>query len=290
MNRCEVLSRESHGQSATLSSMVAPEILDYYSAGKEEERLTASIGRLESVRTWDILDRHLPPPPCRVLDVGGGTGVYALPLAGRGYQVQLVDPVSLHVERVRTLSRAAAVPLLSVEIGDARRLDVPETTIDVVLLFGPLYHLTDRRDRIVALSEARRVLVPGGLLLTAHISRFASTCDGIQDGALRDAQFADIVEQDLTNGIHHNPTNRFEWFTTAYFHRPEEIRPEVEEAGLSFESLVAVEGPGWMSGELDAWLDDEGSRNRLLHVLRRLEREPSLIGMSAHLVSVARRP
>ena len=45
-----------------------------------------------------------------------------------------------------------------------------------------------------------------------------------------------------------------------------------------------------MSGELDAWLDDEGSRNRLLHVLRRLEREPSLIGMSAHLVSVARRP
>jgi SAM-dependent methyltransferase len=269
--------------------MIASEILDYYGEGKEEQRLTASLGRLERIRTWEIMERYLPPAPSRLLDVGGGTGVYALPLAGRGYQVHLIDPVPLHVERARALSRSSEAPLVSADVGDARKLDVSDASFDVVLLFGPLYHLTDRRDRVNALAEARRVLVPGGLLLSAYISRFASACDGIQEGALRDATFSEIVDRDLTDGIHQNPTNRVEWFTTSYFHRPEDIRPEIEEAGLRFDNLIAVEGPGWMNQDLDTWLDDEAARQRLLHVLRRLETEPNLIGASAHMVAVAHR-
>jgi SAM-dependent methyltransferase len=269
--------------------MVASEILDHYGDGKEEHRLTRSLGRLEWIRTWEIMGRHLPEPPARVLDVGGGTGIYALPLCGRGYRVHLIDAVPLHVERARELSKASKAPLSRADVGDARRLELPDTTFDVVLLFGPLYHLIDRRDRIVALAEARRVLVPGGLLLSAYISRFASACDGIQDGMLRDAGFSAIVNRDLTDGIHQNATNRPDWFTTAYFHRPEEIRPEIEEAGLRFADLVAVEGPGWVTEDLDGWLDDDDARERLLHVLRRMEKEPSLIGASAHLIAVARK-
>ena len=112
---------------------------------------------------------------------------------------------------------------------------------------------------------------------------------GIQGGMLRDAAFSAIVEQDLADGIHQNPTNRPEWFTTAYFHRPEEIRPEIEEAGLRFDSAIAVEGPGWVPEALDAWLDDAAARERLLRVLRRIETEPSLIGASAHVIAVARK-
>jgi SAM-dependent methyltransferase len=269
--------------------MIASEILDFYAAGKEEQRLGTSIGRLEFVRTWEILERFLPASPCRIVDVGGGTGVYALPLSGRGYKVHLIDPVPLHVERAQVLSSMSLTPLERVELGDARRLPIPDAAFDVALLFGPLYHLTMRSERVSALAEAKRVLVPGGLLLAAYISRFASACDGIQEGALRDRQFAAIVDRDLTDGVHQNLTNRLEWFTTAYFHRPEEIQPEIEAAGLRFESLIAVEGPGWMNQDLDSWLDDEEGRERLLAVLRRVEAEPSLIGASAHLIAVARK-
>ena len=117
--------------------MVASEILDHYSDGKEEHRLTRSLGRLERIRTWEIMERHLPEPPARVLDVGGGTGIYALPLCGRGYRVHLIDAVPLHVERAAELSKASKTPLSNAAVGDARRLEVPDETIDVVLLFGP---------------------------------------------------------------------------------------------------------------------------------------------------------
>jgi SAM-dependent methyltransferase len=268
--------------------MIASEILRFYAAGKEERRLAASLGRLEFIRTWEILERCMPESSCRVIDIGGGTGVYALPLASRGHKVYLVDPVPLHIERAGALSSASSAPLDAIHLGDARRLPAPDAAFDVALLFGPLYHLTTRADRVSALAEAKRVLVPGGLLLSAYISRFASACDGIQEGALRDRAFAAIVDGDLTNGIHQNSTGRLEWFTTAYFHRPEEIQPEIEEAGLRFDALLAVEGPGWMNQDLDAWLDDHDARERLLAVLRRVETEPSLIGASAHLIAVAR--
>jgi ubiquinone/menaquinone biosynthesis C-methylase UbiE len=270
-------------------AMVASEILDHYGNGKEEHRLARSVGRLERIRTQEIMGRYMPPPPCRVLDVGGGTGVYALPLARQGHEVHLIDAAPLHVERARVLSTVSEAPLASAKVGDARRLELADESFDVVLLFGPLYHLTDPNERTGALAEARRVLVPGGLLLSAYISRFASACDGIQDGMLRDAAFSEIVERDLTDGIHQNPTNCPDWFTTAYFHRPEEIRSEIEEAGLRFENMIAVEGPGWVNEDLDAWLDDAAARQRLLHVLRRIETEPSLIGASAHLIAVARK-
>ena len=61
-----------------------PEIAGHYAAVPERERL-ADPGNLERVRTWELLTRYLPDPPAVVLDVGGAAGVYALPLAARGY-------------------------------------------------------------------------------------------------------------------------------------------------------------------------------------------------------------
>jgi SAM-dependent methyltransferase len=268
---------------------IPSEILDYYAGGQEEHRLTASAGRLEWIRTWELLERFLPPPPARILDVGGGTGIYALPLAARGYRVHLIDAAANHVERARALSSASPHPLAGAEVGDARRLPVPDGGADAVLLFGPLYHLIERADRVAALREAHRALVHGGLLLAACISRFASVFAGIQEGVLRDPAFASIVNGDLENGIHRNPTSRRDWFTTAFLHRPEEIAAEIADGDLVFERLVPIEGPGWMARELDAWLDDATERERLLRVVRQLEIEPSLIGASAHLLAVARR-
>ena len=164
---------------------------------REEERITAGLGQLELVRTQEILRRHLPSPPARILDVGGGTGVHAAWLAEDGYDVHVVDLAPRHVEMVKRTLNSLGV---TAEVGDARALGFADHTFDVVLLFGPLYHLTDRDDRIRALRESVRVVRPGGIVAVAAISRFASLFDGLARGFLFDPEFRPIVERDLARG------------------------------------------------------------------------------------------
>jgi ubiquinone/menaquinone biosynthesis C-methylase UbiE len=289
-----LLSSCSSGEEArTISEQqeLDAEILAHYEkVGERERLLRGGAGRLEYLRTRELLDRYLPPPPVTVLDVGGGAGVYALPLAREGYSIHLIDPVPLHVEQAREASALQRdAPLASAEVGDARRLMCDDNSVDAVLLLGPLYHLTSREDRLQALREAYRVIRPGGVVAAAAISRFASTYDGLLRGFLEDPSFEEIVERDVREGQHRNPTGRPEWFTTAYFHLPEELRDEVIEAGFKVEALVGIEGPAWVLPDLDTWLEDPLRRSRLLEAIRRVETEPSLLGATAHILVVGRR-
>jgi ubiquinone/menaquinone biosynthesis C-methylase UbiE len=257
----------------------------YYNLGEEQGRL-GDWSRLEFIRTQELLARHLPPPPADVLDVGGGPGTYALWLAGRGYRTHLLDPVPLHVEQARA---AAGGSLASAEVGDARALPFGDESADAMLALGPLYHLTEAADRRRALDEARRVLRPGGLLAVAAISRYASTIDGLLKGFLRDPVFERIVEGDLRDGRHENPERRPDWFTTAYFHLPDELEEEVGAAGFRVEALIGIEGPGAWLPDVDDWLDGPERREVLLRAIRRVETERSLLGASPHLLVIARR-
>ena len=267
------------------------EILAHYQEGVERDRLLhGGAGHLEYLRTRELLARYLPPAPATVLDVGGGAGVYALPLAREGYSVHLIDAVPLHVEQASEASNLQQdSPLASAQVGDARRLVWDDNSVDAVLLLGPLYHLTSREERLHALQEAYRVVRPGGVVTAAAISRFASTYAGLFGGFLEDPRFEEIVERDVREGQHRNPTGRTEWFTTAYFHLPEELSNEATEAGFLVEALVGIEGPAWVLPDLDSWLEDPQHRSTLLEAIRRVETEPSLLGATAHILVVGRR-
>jgi ubiquinone/menaquinone biosynthesis C-methylase UbiE len=266
------------------------EIEEHYLQVRESERLSSGVGELERLRTEAILAAYLPPPPAAVYDVGGAAGVYAFPLAERGYELHLIDPVELHLEQARSRSSASGVTLASITLGDARHLAVPANIADAVLLFGPVYHLVEHSERLQALREAHRILKPGGILFAAAISRFASLIDGLSRGFFEDQDFRKIVAADLTSGQHRNPTNRPQYFTTAYFHRPEELEAEIRQAGYSDIKVVGVEGPAWSAGRFNQAWDNEVQRKSLMEFLAVIEREPSILGASAHLVAVAQRP
>lgn len=265
-----------------------PDVLDHYDLGAERDRLISGRSRLEGARTRELLTRLLPPPPATILDVGGGPGAYARWLAGRGYDVHLVDPVPLHIEQAR--QHPADRPLASATVGDARELDHPDASADAVLLLGPLYHLTAREDRLTALREAARVVRPGGLVVAVGITRFAALLDGLMAGFLDDPNFVAIVERDLRDGQHRNPGSHPAYVTTAYFHHPDELRDEVREASLSVVETVNIEGPGrWLPREFGDWWDVPDRRERLLDAVRAVEHEPTLMGLGPHIMVVARR-
>lgn len=239
-----------------------PEITRHYEKGLEVQRFSGALGEVDLLRTKELIGRHLPVPPLKILDVGGEPAIYACLLAGEGHEVYLIDPVPLHVKQARQASRDQPdCPIRSVRLGDARKLTQPAASVDVVLMLGPLYHLTDRDDRILALREARRVLRNGGYIFAVGISRFASTLDGLDRGILDDPGFMCIVQRDLTDGQHRNPTSDPSYFTTAIFHHPEELAGEIEEAGFLLETVLSIEGPAALLRDLcKTWMNDGVTR------------------------------
>jgi ubiquinone/menaquinone biosynthesis C-methylase UbiE len=268
-------------------SLIPKEIEEHYLQGMESERLSGERGELERVRTQTILFQYLPRVPAEIFDVGGAAGIHAFPLAKRGYQVHLIDPVELHVEQARSYAARSGITLASITRGDARRLDIPSGSADAVLLLGPLYHLVEHSERQQALQEARRILKPQGVLFAAAISRFASLIDGLSSAFFQDAEFRKIVAADLASGQHRNPTNNPAYFTTAYFHRSEDLALEVHDAGFGDVQILAVEGPAWSAPLFREVWNDPAQRQSLMEFLSLIEREPSLLGASAHLLAVA---
>ena len=265
---------------------IPTEITRYYEQVAEERRLAIGPSQLEFARTKEIVQRYLSPASATVLDVGGAAGAYALWLAELGYQVHLVDAAPRLVEEARRRSEAAVKPIYSCQVADARELPFGEAVADAMLLLGPLYHLTDAADRLRALREAYRVLRRGGVLFAAAISRCASALDGLARDLFRDPAFAAIVGQDLEHGQHRNATGNWDYFTTAYFHRPEELAAEVVSAGITCQGVFGLEGPGWMLADFQARWADARKREDLLRVARALEKESSIVGISAHLLAV----
>jgi SAM-dependent methyltransferase len=261
----------------------------YYTRGNERERLSGPSGSIEFERTKDILQRFLPPSPANIADIGGGPGRYALWLAERGYRVYHRDLIGLHVQQLQ--SDLLERPSLAIDtaVADARRLNLPDASVDAALLLGPLYHLPRRPDRVDVLVEARRISKPGGLVVAAAISRWAARLDGVIAQKLYEripeAQRA-LPNLERTGWIQPLFPGSF----TGYSHRPGQLRAEARAAGLQVLSVVGVEGVSFLLADLAERIADPQVLQVLLDSARAVEAVPELLGVSPHLLIIARRP
>lgn len=100
-------------------------------------------------------------PGTALLDIGGGTGNYALALREDGWDPLVAD------RSYEMLSLAAAKGLPTLE-ADAQSLPLPSSSFDAVTMLSMLHHVDDPA---AALREARRVLRPGGRLAIKMFAR-----------------------------------------------------------------------------------------------------------------------
>jgi ubiquinone/menaquinone biosynthesis C-methylase UbiE len=171
-------------------------------------------------------------------------------------------------------------------VGDARTLPFSDGSADAVLLHGPLYHLTERSDRMAALREARRVLRPGGVVAAVAITAYASTIVGLVRGLVWNAGYLTMIGDEINSGVHRRPPDG-QIFTTAFFHQPAELADEITDSGFEHQVTVGIQGPVWLVPDFDAAWEDPSKRDVLMQVARLLEREPV---HSPHMLAIARKP
>jgi ubiquinone/menaquinone biosynthesis C-methylase UbiE len=264
-----------------------PKIIAFYDAAPEYEWQRLERHKIEYEMTLRALRQHLPAAPARLCDIGGGVGRYAIELTRQEYQVTLVDLSSKCTEFARRKAVEANVRLAEVLVRDARDLSpLPDSYFDAVLLMGPLYHLMQRDQQLQAVREAQRVLRAGGILIATFISRFAilhyAAVDA-PDYVLRCREECDTI---LASGVY-SPEGSG-GFTHAYFAHPSEVRPLMEEAGLTTLDLLALE-PLVHEQDEKMPLADDVLRARWIDVLWQIARDPSVIGSTGHLLYVGRK-
>ena len=183
------------------------EIYEFYNNGAEIGRLERGLGKVEFLRTKEILARYIDKGKV-VYDIGGGIGMYATWLAQKGNEVHLIELTKNAVEyaKVNMMKDCNFIA----ETGDARHINRPDESADVVLMMGPLYHLRNREERLLALREAFRVLKKGGLLISTGISKFSSmtwalSVYGEKNDFLDDPVIFNMIKGEMTTGDHIRP-------------------------------------------------------------------------------------
>jgi ubiquinone/menaquinone biosynthesis C-methylase UbiE len=260
----------------------------YYAQEIEKDRLNLDHFKLEGIRTKEIIERYLTSDNLNIVDIGGGAGFYAFWLQSLGHRVSLIDLSPKNITLANDYAAKHQANLNVCRVGDATKLPFGDNEFDLALLLGPLYHLTEKQERIKALTEVKRVVKRGGLVLTVIISRYASLIDGFKRNLICDDRFEKILMDDLQNGVHKNETDNLEYFTTAFFHTPQLIKEEISESGMQLEKLLAVESVGWLVDDLSEKMKDHSYWIKVQKIIGSIESNDDLLPMSPHIIAVAK--
>ncbi len=264
-------------------------VYEFYNGGAEIGRLERGLGVVEFYRSKEIISRYLKGK-LKIFDIGGGIGKYADWLAGLGHEVSLIELAPVAVEYAK---EHMTIPYEAIT-GDARKIEKPDNSADMVLLMGPLYHLLEKDERLRVLSESSRVLKPGGILVAAGISKFSSATWALSvygnNVFLDDDIYMDMIRREMDTGEHIKPSEYPYIISNAYFHTIGGLRDEVTESGFNVIERAAVEGCSWITPDLNEKWNDEFRRGRILEIIRATEHEETMMGMSPHFLVVASKP
>ncbi|WP_111309802.1 class I SAM-dependent methyltransferase [Confluentibacter sediminis] len=263
--------------------LISRNIEVFYNKASEETRLDKGMGVFEFERIKSLIEKYLPSSSSKIIDIGGGTGKYSEWLAKKGHQVYLVEPVPKHIKLAQNRANKLKNKF-SVQLGESRKLEFKNNFADLIILHGPLYHLQKKEDRDLTICEAKRVLKNGGIILAFAINYTASTLVGLLNGLIHKNSFFEMCKEELTSGIH-NPPDDFPWLLAeAYYHKPEQLKDEFINQGLTYINTYAVEGMAWLDKEYFANMLNNKKKKTLLELIKITENDSYLLPFSPHMM------
>lgn len=238
------------------------------------------MGQVEWLVTRHFIDRYLFPG-ARILEVGAGTGRYALHYARQGHEVDAVELVQANLDvlhqHTQPGDRIRAVQ------GNALDLSTyPDQSFDRVLVLGPMYHLFSQEDKLRCLGEAFRVCKRGGMVYVAYCLFDPSM---IQTAFMRGA-YGSLVDMGLldpqTITPISDPTGIFELYR----------KPQIDALSRQFDwERLHYVGTDMFAHYMRQQLDemDEKLFEQFVRYTLSICENPDLAGVSNHVLDVLHR-
>lgn len=253
--------------------MALSNIEKHYNKHPEDLRLQRRHGIVEFETTMYHLHRFLRPG-YQLLDIGAGTGRYTSALMAEGFGVKAVELVQRNIDVFKKRE-----PTANVVKGDARYMPfLPSATADITLLLGPLYHLIGKEEKVKALTEAKRVTKPGGLIFVAYLMNEYSILSYCFD----EERIGGLMERGAVDSNFHIQAQPDELYD---YVRIEDIDALNSEAGLERITIFSPDGPAdYMRTRINQM--SEETFRRFIEYQKSVSERTDLMGAGSHVVDV----
>ena len=246
-------------------------LTDFYNKFNENKRLDTRHGQVEFLTSLKYIHEYLSPGD-RIVDIGAGPGKYSLYLKNEGYDVTAVEYVRPNIGMLRAKDK-------DIKLVEASATDLSmfkDEQFDVAIMFGPMYHLYHKEDRIRALSEARRI-TKKYIFVTYIMNEYS-----VIEYAFKDDHYREIKDK-LDESFHiDDPDALF------FQSRIEDMDELNERCGLELVKRFASDGPtDYMRSYINNM--DEDTFAAYLDFHQKTCERKELLGASSHVVDILKK-
>ena len=254
------------------------ELEKYYNKFNEEKRLTSRHGQVEFITSMKYIHKYLPvDKSAKILDVGAGTGRYSVQLAEEGYDVTAVELVKYNLGILKKKNSA-----VKAYQGNAMKLSrFQDKESDLILIFGPMYHLYSKEDKVKALTEAKRVLKDEGVILVAYcMNEYSVLTYGVKQNHILECMENGKIDEKFR--VQPEEADLYDYV------RLEDIDSYNDAAGMERIQIISADGPSdYMRPVLNA-MDEKTFQTFIEYHLSTCERL-ELVGAGSHTVDIIRK-
>ena len=254
------------------------DLIAYYNKFNEDKRLLSRHGQVEYTTSMKYIQKYLPidrpANEVKILDVGAGTGRYAVALSKEGYDVTAVELVKSNLGVLK--KKGSSVKAYQ---GNAMKLSrFEDNSFDLTLVFGPMYHLHSFEEKCKALSEAKRVTKKGGIILIAYyMNDYSVLTYAFKERNILESMEKNLLTEDFRCRPEANPLYAMV--------RTEDIDALNKAVGLSRKQMIAADGAAdYMRPILNAMSEEEFAYFIQYHLA--ICERADMLGASSHTVDI----